>query len=78
MKILEEDRKQDGKVYSKNPVLNEVLQNTQPFNQMDKTMIFGTQDVPDGGGMILTYNKPWERRKWDMVVWLEVHQNHKG
>ena len=44
--VLEEDRKQDGKVYSKNPVINEVLQNTQPFNQMDKTMTFGTQDVP--------------------------------
>ena len=37
--VLEEDRKQDGKVYSKNPAINEVLQNTQPFNQMDKTMI---------------------------------------
>ena len=43
--VLEEDRKQDGKVYSKNPAINEVLQNTQPFNQMDKTMTFGTQDV---------------------------------
>ena len=49
--VLEEDRKQDGKVYSKNPAINEVLQNTQPFNQMDKTMTFGTQDVPAGGGM---------------------------
>ena len=49
--VLEEDRKQDGKVYSKNPAINEVLQNTQPFNQMDKTMTFGTQDAPAGGGM---------------------------
>lgn len=49
---------QQPKQYTKNPVLNDILNQTKPFSQsgmnesiLDRTMTFTTQNVPMGGGM---------------------------
>jgi hypothetical protein len=46
------------KQYTKNSVINDILNQTQPFSQtgmnesvLDRTMTFTTQNVPMGGGM---------------------------
>ena len=47
-----------AKQYTKNAVINDILNQTQPFSQtgmnesvLDRTMTFTTQNVPMGGGM---------------------------
>ena len=50
--VLEDDRQQTNtKTYSNNQALNEALQNTKPFEQMDKTVGFGGHNVAMGGGV---------------------------
>jgi len=50
--VLDDDRQStEKKTYSTNPALNEAIATAKGFDHMDKTVSFGTKDVPMGGGV---------------------------